>query len=117
MCSENFTALDKDKSGKLDGDETAGFIIEMLQGMPQAGPPPSAEQCLQFIKAFDANGDGVLSQPEFFFLVEYVVVLTYIASQTASAALAKAEAEAEVAEAEWAKKEEAAEEAGEVKEA
>ena len=72
-CAASFDQLDVNKDGKLTKDELRQSIVGILQGLSEgSGATLTQEQCMQCVdEVFDQNGDGVIDQAEFFFMLEY----------------------------------------------
>ena len=62
-------------NGKLEPVEMAPIIIGF---MPPGAPPLTEEQCLAFTEMFDRNGDKVIDRLEFFYLVEFIIVMVFV---------------------------------------
>ena len=83
MCS-NADELDKDKSQKLEREELMPVVVDMIGGIDGEGPPPSAEQCHEFVMIlFDADGDSTIDRTEWVYLVEWCVCMNALQAMQA----------------------------------
>ena len=80
-CMASFDALDTNGDGALDSKELQPIIVDLLAGI-DSGPPMSQEQCMAFVGlVFDQNEDGKIDRAEWFYILEFVVVMNILESQ------------------------------------
>ena len=76
---QSFDELDTDKSEKLERDELMPVVVDLIGGIGGEGPPPSADQCMEFVlMLFDTDGDTTIDRAEFVYLIEWCVVMNAI---------------------------------------
>jgi len=76
-CSKHFTDLDTKKRGKLSDAD----LLPVIQHLSSANLKGiGADQCRKFVDMFDSDDDGLVNREDFFSLVQFVIVASYLES-------------------------------------
>jgi Ca2+-binding EF-hand superfamily protein len=78
---DRWNALDIDRSGTLEIFELLPLVSELCEGMGIESATLDAEQCAEFAKAFDENGDGVISKSEFADFIRFCLAMSFLDAQ------------------------------------
>ena len=94
---EQFDALDADGNGTLTPDELVPVIVSMSESKPW---DIDAAQCVKFVEIFDADANGTIERVEFFRLMQFIIVMSYLqqSDENGGGAAAAASAEEEMQE-------------------
>lgn len=83
---DRWNALDSDRSGTLEIEELFPIVQELCETSEIEGAKLDSEQCAEFAKLFDENGDGVINQKEFADFIRFCLVMSYVDAQKAAEA-------------------------------
>ena len=75
---EHYDALDVDASGALTPDELVPVIVSMSEAKPW---DIDEEQCRRFVAIFDKDRSGQIERVEFFRLMQFIVVMSFVSAQ------------------------------------